>query len=252
MTTRKIVKYAHAVLFLLSNIYILNAQTNKDSLKTIFGLVKGLETLDLKTGDIALFQSLTFDGIMTQIGTFSPFTHSAIIIKNPDGTLWLTHATDNDYNGDRIKVIGEDKGRPGVILTKMEDSFLSKDNGRSGFYRRIWIRRFDETWSKRPERDTLLKLYKKYKKNPFTTTKYPFILAALDFSLFGKDLLSLPDDATFICSEYVHRILRETGVPVSCYQKENEYTPKDIRNLEPYCNGKSIVFKFENGMYMMK
>ena len=229
-----------------------SSQNDTSSIAFISGLLDNPESLGLETGDLLLFQSKTFNGIMTQIGTLSPYTHCAIVIKNNDGTLWLTHSTDNDYHGHRIPVINEPNGRSGVVLTKLEDLFVSTDGGKTGFYTHIWIRKFDETWIKRPSEQLLLALYEKHRKSPFTKSKLRFILAALDFKLFEKDLLSLKNDETYFCSEYIHLLLEEAGIPITVDQKGNEYTPKDIRNLEPYYDSNPIVYKFENGIYRIK
>jgi hypothetical protein len=252
MIRKKLLLFASIAIIMFSSTCILNAQDKKNFEKAVFGLVKGLEDLDLKTGDLVLFQSLTRDGIFTQIGTLSPYTHCALIIKNPDGSLWITHSTDNLYAGERIPVINEEQGRSGVILTKMENSFLSDDNCKSGFYKHIWIRKFDESWAERPSREKLLGLYEKHKKYPFTISKIPFIFSAIDFSILGYDLLSIPDDESFFCSEYIHHILIEAGYAITDDQAKNEYTPKDIRDLEPYYDAKPIVFIFENGIYRLK
>lgn len=87
-----------------------------ESPKVLFSLVDSLEYLDLKTGDLMMFQSLTRDGIFTQIGTLSPYTHCALMIRNPDSSLWLLHATDNNFAGERMPVLFEEKSRNGVRL----------------------------------------------------------------------------------------------------------------------------------------
>lgn len=242
--------FISALLLLLST--VLAGQNDNSDTQFTTGHVEDIDRLGLETGDLMLFQSKTFNGIMTQIGTMSPYTHCALVIRNPDGSLWLTHSTDNDYYGNRIPVINELQGRPGVILTRLEDLFVSTDGGETGFYKTIRIRKFDDTWTERPDRKMLLELYEKYKKHKFTKSKLRFVLAALDFDLLGKDILSLPDDDTYFCSEYVHHLLIEAGYPVKNDQMGNEYTPRDIRNLEPYYDSKPVVFKFENGMYRIK
>jgi hypothetical protein len=220
--------------------------------KVLFGLVDDLDSLGLKTGDLLMFQSLTRDGIFTQIGTLSPYTHCALVIRNPDNSLCLLHATDNNFAGERMPVLFEEKSRNGVIMTTIQDPFISVDNGKSGFYKHIRVLRFDESWSERPSREVLLELYEKNKKHPFTASKVPFILSAFDLTFFGHDLISMPDDDSFFCSEFVHHILTEADIPIACDQKSNEYTPKDIRNLEPYQTANPIIFKFKNGKYVYK
>lgn len=199
-----------------------------------------------------LFQSLTRDGIFTQIGTLSPYTHCALIIKNPDSSLWLLHATDNNFAGERMPVLFEDMPRNGVILTRLEDSFISVDYGRTGFYKHIRILRFDDAWSEKPDREALLRLYEINKKRPFTQSKIPFILSAFDLSFFSHDLISMPEDETVFCSGFVHHVLKEAGIPVTNDQKGNEYTPKDIEQLEPYCNAIPLIYKFKKGLYRLQ
>ena len=249
-------KIINLITLIVSGILISNPilsgqqQTKNSQFKT--GLVNDLDNLDIETGDLVLFQSKTFNGIVTQIGTLSPYTHCAIVIKNPDGSIWITHSTDNDYNGNRIPIIHESGGRPGIILTKLEDMFLSINGAKSGFYHHIWIRKFDESWAERPKREDILEYYENHKSFPFTKSALRFTLSAFDLKLFGYDLLSLPDDETYFCSEYVHKLLKELGYPIDKKQKDNEYTPKDIRNLEPYYDMKPVVFQFKDGMYMVK
>ena len=223
-----------------------------ESPKLLFSLVDSLEYLDLKTGDLMMFQSLTRDGIFTQIGTLSPYTHCALMIRNPDSSLWLLHATDNNFAGERMPVLFEEKSRNGVIMTTIQDPFISVNNGKSGFYKHIRVLRFDESWSERPSREVMLELYEKNKKHPFTSLNFPFFLSAFDLTFFGYDLISMPDDDSFFCSEFVYHILTEADIPIARDQKSNEYTPKDIRNLEPYETAIPIIFKFKNGKYVGK
>lgn len=237
---------------ILSISSLLSAQGESQKKLFVTGLVEDLDKLDLMTGDLLLFQSKTFNGIMTQIGTLSPYTHCGIVIKNQDGSLFLLHCTDNDYYGNRIPLIDEDKGRSGIILTRLEDLFISTDGCKTGFYKHIWIRKFDDGWTKRPSAKKLMDLYKKTKKNSFTKSKPRFILAAFDFYIWGKDILSVSDDSTFFCSEFIHSLLLQCGIPVTDDQAINEYTPEDILYLEPYHDSKPVVFKFKNGLYRMK
>ena len=199
-----------------------------------------------------MFQSLTANGILTQIGTLAPYTHCAIVIKNEDGQLLLLHTTDNDFAGESMPVLGETEARNGVILTKFQNSFISTDSGKSGFYRRVWILPFDDSWAARPTNKDLLEMYEKTKRYPFTTSKVPFIFSAFDLTLFGHDVISIPDDDSFFCSEFVPYILAEADIPIDHGQKSNEYTPNDIRNLEPYETAIPIIFKFKNGRYRLK
>lgn len=220
--------------------------------KVIFGLVDHLDTFGFKTGDLVLFQSLTRDGIYTQIGTGSPYTHSALIIKNEDDSLWLLHATDNEFAGQRIPVLFEKGGRSGVILTKMEDSFLSSSYGKRGFYRHIRVLTFDEDWVPRLSKENLMEIYHQYKSFPFTSAKLPFILSAFDSHIGRRDILSVNDDSSFFCSEFVHFILVQLGYPVDNRQKHHEYTPNDIRHLRPYRYSRPVIFNFDDGLYRPK
>lgn len=218
-----------------------------ESKKVLFGLVEDLDSLNLKTADLLMFQSLTRDGIFTQIGTLSPYTHCALVIRNPESSLWLLHATDNNFAVERMLVLFVEKSRNGVIITTIQNPFISVDNGKSGFYKHIRVLRFDQSWSERPSREVMLGLYEKYKKHPFTASKVPFILSAFDLTIFDHDMISIPDDDSFFCSEFVHHILTKADFPIDRGQKSNEYTPNDIRNLEPYETAIPIIFKFKNG-----
>lgn len=225
------------------------AQELKDLNHDQTGLVDGLKDLDLKTGDLVMFQSKVFLGKLIQLGTLSPYTHCALIIKNPDSTYYLVHATENDYNGYRIPVIGEDHGRPGVILTKLEDLFISIDNLKSGFYKHIRIIKMNDKKFNRPDRDTLLSLYQKYKKYRFPHEKSTFVYSSLDLNLFGKDLLSKNTENTFICSGLAADLLFNTKVIDEINEIRNEYTPMNIRRMKPYLDAKPIIFKFRDGKY---
>jgi hypothetical protein len=213
------------------------------------GLIEGLEKLDLKTGDLAMFQSKTFNGVMTQIGTLSPYTHCALILKNQDGSLYLLHATENDYEGYRIPIIGEKGGRPGVILTRLEDMFLSVDNYKSGFYKHIRIIRFDDKKFTRPKIDSLFSLYEKYKNCKFPLDKMTFIYSSFDLNIFGKDLISKKSENSYICSGLVAELLFQTHVLEKIDKNRNEYTPMNIRRMEPYLDAEPIIFKFRDGKY---
>jgi hypothetical protein len=245
------------VLFLIlagaiSSCTVTSAIPENNQQKVIFGLVHHLDTFGFQTGDLVLFQSLTRDGIYTQIGTGSRYTHSALIIKNEDGSLWLLHATDNEFAGQRIPVLFENGGRSGVILTKMEDSFLSTRYGKRGFYKHIRVLPFDEKWGPRPLKENLLEIYHQYKTFPFTTSKLPFVLSAFDSRIGRRDIFSVTDDNTFFCSEFVHFILVQLGYPIDNTQNHHEYTPYDIRHLRPYRYSRPVIFTFDDGLYRPK
>jgi len=236
-------------LFQVNAIFALNST---DSLKHQFGLVDKLDTMELNTGDIVLFQSTSFEGKMTQIGTFSPFTHTAMILKEQDGSIWITHATDNLYDGVGIQVKYEQKSRGGVILTRLKDSFLSITGGKKGFYKRIWIFRMDESKMQRPARDAFLKSYFLHKKDVFETSKWRFILSAFDLRIAGKDLFSLPDTEKVMCSEYIFILMKELNLPMSSKQLPNEITPKNIRREIKAYYHEPLQFDFSGGRYFLK
>ena len=71
-------------------------------------------------------------------------------------------------------------------------------------------------------------------------------------TIFGYNFISMPDDDSLFCSEFVHHILTEADIPIARDQKSKEYSPKDIRNLEPYETAIPIIFKFKNGKYVGK
>ncbi|RLD86571.1 MAG: hypothetical protein DRJ07_00425 [Bacteroidetes bacterium] len=233
--------------------YHLSAQNKSISLDNHqFRLVADLDSLDLKTGDILFFQSTVFDGIMVQIGTFSPYTHSAMVILDPNGTLWLAHATGNDYKGKGAPVRYEDQPRAGVILTRIEDSFLSTNKRKTGFYEKIWIRKLNESKMKRPSTEDILHLYEKYKYLPFETSNFRFILTALDLRLFGKDLFSIAANKSIMCSEFLFKVLSELDFPINSKQTPNEHTPKDIYRLISHLYEQPLIYVFKNGMYQLK
>lgn len=240
------------ILLLLIQASYMAGQNSSDSLKHQFGLVNGLDTLGINTGDIVLFQSTTFDGTMTQIGTFSPFTHTAMVIKDQDGSLWITHATDNVYDGVGIPVKYEEQSRGGVILTRLKDSFLTITGGKKGFYKRIWILKMDDSKMTRPTPDNVLKKYFANKENPFESSKWRFILTAIDLRISGKDLISLPDTEKVMCSEYIFILMHELAYPIKNKQAPNEYTPKNIKSLIKAYYHEPLEFNFKDGSYHLK
>lgn len=236
------------VLLLLFSLNILFGQLGEyTQVKT--ALVTDLDSLNLKTGDLAFFQSLTFDGVMTQLGTLSPFTHSSMIVVAEDGSIWLTHATNNDYKGYQIPVIGEEVGRSGVILTRLDDLFISVDNGKSGYYHHIWIRKLKDERISRPSTEQILKLYQKYKAHPFETSNLRFILTSFDLNIAGKDLLYAPADSLWMCSEYMVHIFDDLNYPLVFKEEANEVTPIDVyRKLDGYYED-PVIYHFKNGKY---
>lgn len=215
------------------------------------GLVDGLDTLGLDTGDLLFTQSMTFDGVMTQFGTCSPFTHSAMIVRDTSDILWLLHATHNDYHGHRMPVWNEETGRSGVIISRIVDMFNSTDGGESGCYKHIWIRKLKTNRTLRPERDTLFSIYQKYREFPFETSNWQFILSAFDLKLFGKDVLLAKTDNLIMCSELLTLIFRRTQMPFLSTQTPSEVTPKDIFRVMDEWYEKPIVFGFKEGKYII-
>jgi hypothetical protein len=212
-------------------------------------LVKDLDSLDLQTGDLVFFQSMTFESIMTQLGTLSPFTHSSMVVKAEDGTLWLTHSTNNNYDGFLIPVIGEQEARSGVILTRMDDLFISVDNGESPYYRHIWIRRLNEDQIDRPSRDEVLTLYHKYIGHPFETSNFRFTLSAFDLFVCGRDLLRLPPNDLWMCSEYMVHVMKDLSFPIPFREEAHETTPADIYHLTDGYYDPPIIYRFKDGEY---
>lgn len=82
-----------------------------------------IDTLNVQTGDMVLFKSKHLASRLTQFGTFSPFSHCGMVIRDEMDNLWITHATDNVYEDYQIPVKEEQAPRGGVILTRLEDSF---------------------------------------------------------------------------------------------------------------------------------
>lgn len=226
----------------LSRAQGMSAPVNEET--SIQGLLEGL---NIQTGDLILFEGHTFNARMTQLGTLSPFSHSGMVIREEDGSLWLTHATDNDYDGYHLSIPGEKGIRGGVLLTLLENSFLN-----SGFYRRIYLVRWDEGWAPRPVGPVLVDLYQKYKNFPFEQSKMRFILAAFDLRVLGNDLFSFPDTPPIFCSEYLYTLLQDMQFPVGNDQPPNEITPKDIRHMPPYQSMESVVLQYRKGTFTNK
>lgn len=233
------------LILLMNHNLVLEAQAglNNDSPE----LVDLLNGLDLQTGDLVLFESHTFNARMTQLGTLSPYSHSGLVIRDEDGSLWLTHATDNDYDGFHLNIPGEGVSRGGVILTRLMDSFLY-----SGFYKRIYLVRWDERWASRPKVEDLRMLYQKYKDLPFEESKMRFILAAFDLQISDWDLLAFPDRNTIFCSEYLVHLLSDLQLLGSLRQQPNEFTPLDVRHLPPYGENDTIVFEYYKGAFTIR
>ncbi len=236
------------ILFSLFSNHNLFSQPEKNT-NVITGIVDGLDSLGLQTGDMAFFQNTEFYGELTQIGTLSPFTHSAMIVVDSSGDILLTHATNNDYDGFFIPVIGEKKPRSGVILTKLKDLFLSIDNNKSGFYKHIWIRKLKDSLVSRPFAKKVLKLYYKYKDHPFETSSLNFILSTFDLFINGKDVLTYSKDNKWMCSEYISYLFKDLSFPIKLKEPPHETTPVDIyMQINDYYED-PIIYEFANGKY---
>lgn len=250
-----ILKYNPQNIFILLSLitFLVNAhaQDVKEASLEQMGLVLGLDTIGLKTGDLVFFQGKSFDAVMTQIGTASLFTHVALVVMDQDDTPYLIHATPNNYNGVGIPVRNEAKTRAGIIYTKLADSFLSTNQGKTGFYKRIWIRKMNDSKVKRPATDELLDLYEKHKVLPFEKSKLRFILTAFDLNICNRDLLSLADTETLMCSELVFSILRELNLPIIKTQACNEYSPINIYHMTSHFYQQPIEYHFREGMFRL-
>jgi hypothetical protein len=235
--------------FALSNPIELLATITLDTSLVKRQLVFDLETLDLRNGDMVFFQSKTFNGTMTQIGTRSPFTHSSMVVVLDDGTIALTHATDNDYHGFKIPLIYEDIRRNGVILTRLDDLFLSTDKGQSGYYKSIWIRRMDETKINRPTSKDIMDFYIANKHHPFEPSTWQFILTAFDISINGRDIFHAKMDDKIMCSEYICLMIKDLGLPIFPNEAPNETSPKDLYDLLEGYYLEPVVYRFDGKSY---
>jgi len=244
---QKIAVLAIFILIQLSHSLFAQNVTNKENFRS--GLVEGLDTLGLDTGDLLFAQSKTFNGIMTRIGTCSPYTHSAMVFKDKDSSLWLLHATDNNYHGNRMSVKNEEKGRAGVIMTRLEDIFITTDGGETGFYKSIRFRKLDDILINKPDREKLLAIYQKYREWPFESSKIRFVLSSTDLYIGNRDLLSIEADSAIMCSELVMKIFRESEMLIPEGQNDNEMTPKDVyQEIDDFYQD-PIIFRFKNGKY---
>ncbi len=198
-----------------------------------------IDTLNVQTGDMVLFKSKHLASRLTQFGTFSPFSHCGMVIRDEMDNLWITHATDNVYEDYQIPVKEEQAPRGGVILTRLEDSFFQ-----NGYYRKIFFYKFDDIHFPRPTKEKVLQIYEKYKNYPFEESPLRFTFASLDLALFDYDLLSLPEHEQIFCSEYQVHMLSELGLLTDLMEAPNEYTPKDISNLVFYQHFTPTVFRY--------
>jgi len=217
------------------------------------GAVVGLDALDLKTGDLMFFQNTVIEGVIINLGTLSHLTHVAMVVKDPvDGSLWLTHATDNSYDdGVRIAARNESEPRDGVIMTRLQSCFQSKNEGESGFYKKIWVFKLNESLIKRPSSEEVLAFYEKNKHHRFETSELRFLFSAYDLNIFGKDWISFRKNENRICSEYVHQLLTELEFPVEQNQEHNEYTPGDICYIISPLYHQPALFTYREGAYSM-
>lgn len=214
--------------------------------------VIGLEELDLETGDLLFFQNKIFQGVLVNLGTLSHITHVAMVVKDPvDGSLWLTHATDNNYNGTGIPVRNENKPRDGVIMTRIKSSFICTPEKPTGFYKKIWVYKMDENRFKRPAAEQVIAFYEKNKHRRFETSSLRFFFSAYDLILLGTDMIAYEENDNRICSEYVHELLTELQFPVEQNQQPNEYTPGDICYMITPLYQIPQLFTFRDGAYRL-
>lgn len=199
-----------------------------------------IDSLNVQTGDMVLFKSKHLASRLTQFGTFSPFSHCGMVVRDETDHLWITHATDNIYEDYRLPVKEEQSPRGGVILTRLEDSFFQ-----NGYYRKIFIYKLDDIHFKRPTKEQVLHIYEKYKHFPFEESPVRFTFASFDVALFGYDLLSFPEHEQIFCSEYQVHMLSELGLLTELTEAPNEYTPKDISNLVFYQYYTPTVFRYQ-------
>jgi len=247
----QIIKFSFLV-YLSVQTLILSGQTPEQLNAEIKEVVIGLEDLDLQTGDLIFFQNRIIEGVLINIGTLSHLTHVAMVVKDPeDGSLWLTHATDNSYNGTGVPVRNEAKPRNGVIMTRLQSSFISTNDQPTGFYKKIWIYRLNEKRVKRPASDKVTDYYEKNKHLKFETNYLRFLFPAYDLYFFGKDLIAFEENDKRICSEYVHQLMIELGFPVEKNQQSNEYTPGDICYMITPIYRAPKLFTFRDGAYRL-
>ncbi len=214
--------------------------------------VSGLETLDLETGDLLFFQNRVYQGVLVNLGTLSHITHVAMVVKDPvDGSLWLTHATDNTYNGTGIPVRNENKPRDGVIMTRLQSSFIYTTEKPTGFYKKIWVYQLDENRFKRPSAEQVMAFYEKNKHRRFETSSLRLFFSAYDLYLLGTDVIAYEENDNRICSEYVHELLTELQFPVEQNQQPNEYTPGDICYMITPLYQIPKLFTFRDGAFRL-
>ncbi len=214
---------------------IRNAPDDKDRFHSLL-----IDSLHIETGDMVLFKSIHLASRLTQFGTFSPFSHCGMIMRDDEDNLWITHATDNEYEGYQLQVKNEKTPRGGVIMTRLEDSFFQ-----NGYYPRIFIYKLDDKAYKRPTYEEVYALYQRYKEYKFEISPIRFILASFDLDVFDVDLLSLPDHPKIFCSEYQIYLLTDLGLLTDPLEAPNEYTPKDISNLVFYRGCNPVVFNYK-------
>ena len=191
-----------------------------------------LDTTKLQNGDLVFFGGRTKQAIVIRIATASPYTHVGMVLVNPDdGSIWLTHATSNNYKGYFLPIYGETEDREGIIRTRLKDSFYDT----RGEYRVAKITSMNVPDEQRPSFAQLFERYQNYKHKLFEPKIKRFALSALDLKLFGMDFLQNPSTTdSFFCSEYLMQILYDLEMMPHTSKPLSEYTPADLTHLKMY------------------
>jgi len=191
-----------------------------------------IDTTKLKTGDLVFFGGRTKTAIVIRLATASPYTHVGMVLVNPDdGSIWLTHATSNNYRGYFLPIYGETEDREGIILTRLRDSFYKT----KGEYRVAKIMSMNLSDEERPSFDDLFERYQHYKNRLFEPKIKRFALSAFDFHILGMDLMQNPSTTdSFFCSEYLMQVLYDLEMMPHTAKSLSEYTPVDLTHLSMY------------------
>ena len=191
-----------------------------------------LDTAQLKNGDLVFFGARTKQAVVIRIATASPYTHVGMVMVNPDdNSIWLTHATSNNYKGYFLPIYGETEDREGIILTRLQDSFYDT----KGEYRVAKIMSMNLPDEQRPSFAQLFERYQNYKNRLFEPKIKRFALSAIDLNILGMDFFQNPSTTnTFFCSEYLMQILYDLKMLPHTAKSLSEYTPADLTHLNMY------------------
>ncbi|MGB1206725.1 MAG: hypothetical protein ACPG5B_13825 [Chitinophagales bacterium] len=223
--------FKYLLLFFLLHICFDNASAKKND-ELQLRAYEQLDTTQLKNGDLVFFGGRTKQAIVIRIATASPYTHVGMVMVNPDdGSIWLTHATSNNYKGYFLPIYGETEDREGIILTRLRDSFYDT----RGEYRVAKITSMNVPNEQRPSFAQLFERYQNYKDRLFESKIKRFALSAFDLNLFGMDFFQNPSTTdSFFCSEYLMQVLRDLKIMPHIAKSLSEYTPADLTRLELY------------------